>query len=752
MSKDKLGNSWDNLIAESALPADEFTWTDGSNYGMDGYHHTQTMGEGLNHKSLPGSSPGGVRDTTIGMQTVGDIPDDMFSDPTDNLSFIDEDPLHIIEDGFNLDDMLSDSEIPMSHADRQAASLSNLDWLDPTQKQDPERLPQVPNSVPELVEAWGVERRTDGIKLIPNKDRETEAYNQKLRSPPPALPGARAASDAFIPAVQRAVRRSHFGHPLMEIAQELVDTLGDTDPRLKVVMARIAADHGLAGTVFVNASVFPGIKNGKWVSKLKRQARSAAFVLTDDDVVATKLGLQKAGGLHWGKVLDFYRPRLAAAGYKLAALGDPKEILRTAFLSGPEAKLAASNHKPVDVRPADTVSTMDAFRLMSRQGKSEVEVVASLEGRALENKRAALRTEIQKWHRAGKLTQQEAMRLATSTADLADVRKCLANLVLATEAHTYNASTQYTPKDVHVLRRKAFESLASKELELEAGLKKKFALEMVKQVKAGLLTKDEAQKILGYDKPVAELQRIATMVVQQAGQSRRTKMAAVETADYKGHVFRAAEQKSPAMQRLSAQQQTVIAHSESTGVPASEFFALLKFATREMNEGMQGRDLNQMLNVRFTPNLLRAAAPLLTVLREAHEGLAGHVYLDASAYATPSGVNGCEKGALKHRSNQIKTVLAMPRCSGCVHASEGICSLYNKPLIESASEVLGDVKAAQKRLLHYADATDAEIIGSLFNPMEFNLVSATDNIDLSEMGSVSQLEGIMFGGLDFGED
>lgn len=751
MSTKKTGSiDWDALMAESLLPADEFTWTDGSNYGLDGFHHDQTMGEGLNHKSLPGASPGGIRDEAYNatqMQSCGDLPDEMFHTDGPDVSFVDTDPLGIVEDGFNLTAMLGESEIPMTEAERMAASLADLDWLDPTKAQDPERLPKQPHgiTIPGLEDAWGVNQRTTGIALVPNKDRATEVYNESIRSPAPAVPGARAAAEKFEPAVRRAVRRSHYGHPLQDIAQELVDTLGN-DPRLAAVMQRIAADHGLAGTVFINANAFPGIKNGKWVKELKKLARSAAFVLTDDGVVATKLGKLKAQSLDWAKVLAVYRPRLEAAGYKLAS-GDPKEVLRRAFMLGPVQKEAALGHKPIDVRPADTISAADAFGRMAAAGKAEVKVVESMERRAFQKKRLAVMHEVRKWAEAGRLSEAEALRLATCKLHPNDIRHALAALVTVQASGEYDGTGKNVPKDAHVLRAAALKSLDEKEATLEAGQRKMFATQLAKQVKAGLLTTAEAKTIFAMQKPVHELQRIATMAIQTAGQNRKTRIEAVEQHDYKGHEYKPVAQKVASMPKLSAYQQRIIAHGKATGIDPREFFALLKFATKEMNEGMMGQNLTAMLGVRFTPELLRAAAPLVSELRTQHEGLAGTVYVDASAYATGTGAKGCETGALKHRANQVKTVLAMPRCGGCVHASEGSCNIYGKPLIASAAEVVGDAAAVQQRMLHLADAPDAEITASLFTPSEFSLTSALDDIDLTDLGSTEKLSEIMFGGL-----
>ena len=328
------------------------------------------------------------------------------------------------------------------------------------------------------------------------------------------------------------------------------------------------------------------------------------------------------------------------------------------------------------------------------------------------------------------------MRLASSQAHPTDVRRCLAAMVQAMGNHTYAGVGTRIPKDVHVLRAAAVKSLEEREAALTENEKNKFALDLAKQVKAGLLTKDEAKNILSLDMPVNELRRIATMAVQTAGQHRRTKLSSADQDRvYGGTVFKAAQN-----------------HADKTGVPVGDYIALLKFAAKEMNEGLMGDTLTEMLNVRFTPQLLKAAEPLLNELRSKHEGLAGTIYVDASLYATPTGVTGCEKGALKHRANQIKTVLAMPRCGGCVHAREGRCSVYNKPLIASPDEVLTDVTATQKQMLHMANASDAEVTGSLFNPSEFNLGTQMDEIELSGQTSTEKLGEVLFGGLLMGED
>ena len=81
----KKATGWMDHLAESMMPNDGFTWTDGSNYGLDGFHHEQTMGEGVkNHGDLSGLSGDAVPAQTKGLSRlpdgfVADAPDDILS-------------------------------------------------------------------------------------------------------------------------------------------------------------------------------------------------------------------------------------------------------------------------------------------------------------------------------------------------------------------------------------------------------------------------------------------------------------------------------------------------------------------------------------------------------------------------------------------------------------------------------------------------------------------------------------------------
>jgi len=651
----KQSTDWaDQLVADSDLPADEFTWTDGSNYGQDGFQFDQTMGEGVkNHGAPPGSTPGGIRDDAFGtVMGMSSLPDGSLANENEpeDVTFVDEDPLQIVDDGFNLTAMLEDSEVPLPENAREAASLADLAWLDPTQEQDPDRLPKelLPDrppldSSPELEDAWGVDRRTTGVHLVPSEDLDTARYNQEIRSPAPATPGTRAAADVFRAAVVRASQRSHFGYPLTKIGAELVHTLG-TDPRLPTVMSLLASEHGLAGTVFVKASIFPGLKNGKWAKELKRKAKGARYVVTDNPVIAQKLGKQMVAEVPWAEALAHYRPMFAREGYKVAS-GDPRAVLRQAFLSGPQAKAVEASPKPIDMRPADTVTAADAFTAMAAAGPRELQVVASVEKRAEQAKRAAVLAQVDKWAAQGAVPAEVALKLKQSSAHPKDILRVVAKYVQAREVSDYGGQ--------------------------------------------GVVASDGRQE------------RITP------------KQAAAEVDPHR-HV--------------------------------------LRWARQRMSEGLMGQEFSALIQARWASPLLKVAGHKIQAARDEHEGLAGNLYVDAGAYASPAGVGGCEEGALRHRANQVKTVLAMSRCQACVHGGHGQCSIYNKPLIQSAAAVVPDVKGLQKKTLHMADASDAEVTASLFSPSEFSLQSPmSEDLELEDAPSTEALSVVFGSGMDLGE-
>jgi hypothetical protein len=178
-----------------------------------------------------------------------------------------------------------------------------------------------------------------------------------------------------------------------------------------------------------------------------------------------------------------------------------------------------------------------------------------------------------------------------------------------------------------------------------------------------------------------------------------------------------------------------------------------------MNEGFAGRDLSHLLEGRFASSVRTAATSALRVLRAQHEGLAGHVYVDVEAYASKEGTTGCEKGALRHRANQVPAVLQMPRCGSCalrMAKADGtpVCSVYNKVIIASVGQAVENPKEYQAEMIRLSNGTDADRVAAMFSnaydPDEFQLGEdgELDNLRVADTPPNEDVGEVLFGGLE----
>lgn len=192
----------------------------------------------------------------------------------------------------------------------------------------------------------------------------------------------------------------------------------------------------------------------------------------------------------------------------------------------------------------------------------------------------------------------------------------------------------------------------------------------------------------------------------------------------------------------------------STG-NALEVRRLLRWASVQMTEGAVGRDLDTLLSARFSGELLKQASEPLVQLRKKHEGLSGHLYVNASAYASPEGTTGCDRGALVHRANAIKAVLGMDRCVDCTANVGGSCQKYAKTLVDSVPTK--NPEGYQKETIRLANSDDAERTASLFAPafdaQEFALRNnVLDDIEYDHAPPTEDLGEVLFGGMVLDEE
>lgn len=741
MSKKKTAEWTDQILAGSDLPVDEFTWSEGSNYGLDGFHHDQTLGEGLNHGDTSGMAGPITPPQSTGMS---DLPEGIMAESASDgldLSFVDADG------DLDLSAMLSEGGIPLTAQERHAVSLVDLSWLDPDQKQDPARLPKAlrPDKPPlksivELEKAWGGHRRANGLSLVPNRDLEVAKYEQSTQGEPPALSGSRyvlGEVERKTFHIQKATRMSHYGRSIDEIAAYLYNNIPKT--AAKKALEVIAADHGAAGHVFVRASAFPGLKNGKWVEQIRKSCRTARYVITNDPMVATKLGMEMVNQVPWKKALRQYQPNMVAGGYKVASVEeDPKKTLQLAFLTGPQETTPEAALKPVHIVPADRVTLSQAKEAFAKAPKQAREVL--LRDDTAKARKAVL-VLVKKAADTKLISPLDAIRFAQSKASPGEIRKAVESLArtnLAAKMASYDGVG--TRVKEHRVEGRGPAWTAMKQAELDAAAMHKAQLFVAKMAVVGQLTDKEARKALAESTPEMVL-KVATAYAQAAG-TRKVKIASAEPAkEYAGPKFSAAPAQRVATKEISADEQAMYKAAAESGIRVSEFKALARWLRRKMSEGMAGSDLTALLDARFASPLRTAAADMVAKLRAEHEGLSGHLYVDADAYASKTGSDGCEKNASLHRANQIPYVRAMDRCKGCTLANaEGVCTKYGKELLYQLPKNAGQF---QEQMIRAADASDAENTAALFNSQEYGLDDSL-NIDVDEPAITEDIGSVLF--------
>ena len=599
MSNDKNDS---DLFEGTHLPSDLLTPSLGSNYGMDGFEDMQYgLGvlEGVLDPALhrPPALPDGV------MQTAAAEMD--------------------------LTDMLE-------------PQLADLKWLDPSQEQDEDRLPHRPEMIPELVNAWGVNRRTDGVSVEAHKKELSRArYEQSL-----SKEGApkRANERTMIKVVSHAMRRSVEGQHIDRIVREACESMGSEFRRIVPHLRMVKAEHGLVGNVFVRAAAYPGWNGGKGKKHVKKHASSAKYIIVTagdleqatwiQDGRCIYTGKKAVTEIPWKEAYTHYAPRLRATGRKVAS-GNPKQALQASFLSFPETK-THEDYKPREVR-AGEVSFGHEFR---QQFDIDPDVVGSAPAATLD----------------GFLWGGDPQGTRVKSAD--DLRSALEGVA----AH------------------------------------------------------------------------------RQSGA-------------YSGDVLRAAPMTRTGVV-LSDENSAIAKAASEGGVSGNEIRSTLRAARRAMSEGLAGKDLTSYITHRFASSVLSASRELLAGLRTLHEGASGFLYVDAEAYASPSGARGCEQAASRHRANQIPSVAEMPRCASCTLAlplEDGTrkCGVYNKVLLpDTTGEEIRQIKAQNIKQTEMSDAeATASYFAPKYDPTEFGLHNANlDAIEHAPLTETEKLGEILFDG------
>jgi hypothetical protein len=787
---------------------------------LDGFDFSEEYGEGVltERKDTTTSRTTGMPAPARSQDGLAALPDGFVTGEKEAAL---DDSVFAGADGVDVGDL--------SDMVRTAGHITDLSWLE-LAEQDPDRLPTQHNdkALQGVVEAWGVNRRTDGVEVIPNV----------VVPPPPRSQVALLPGDQYREVVASAMRKSAFGVPFDNIVADVAAHLGPaiehvaTEPRLQKLAAairQIKAEQGIAGQVFLRDAAFPGLLSGKWDAAIRRKCANAHYWLTRPGsklaAYENYLGKRVVASIPWDEALDYYRSTLEVIGRRLAS-GDPKTVLiaalrqeaqkrdreATVIPHSPQAQeqrlelkkaweaLATAPLPTRQIIQKDTVrvsleqarakmaswvgagllSEGAAREILTRSGETPenmlragAKVIASTARReAYEGHGTKVKVPLRMATRTGEWAAQETVRVASVMADRAtrqvrakvealfrgwvktgSIETKMADALLASNATNEELlvlgsrlaeripqQAKYagegvgakTPVRMAHDGSKAVRDQAEMNTALEARTKaaarQRVETAFGKWVTAGLITEAQARGIMAKDAPVVDLLREG---------ARLASASVVKKAEYHGEG-----------------EETHVHTGHRETLVASDTRPVLRYAMTAMNEGAAGNDLDVMLASRFSQDYLKNAGEPLVLIRRKHEGLAGHVYVAAEAYASPVGTTGCDKGALIHRANQIKAVLQMDRCATCAANTQGSCQKYGKILVASAP--VKDPAKYQRETIRLANADESEKTAAMFNnydPGEFGLQNdALDTFDFDNLPANETLSGVLFEGMVLPEE
>lgn len=626
-------------------------------------------------------------------------------------------------------------------------SLADLTWLDPSQLPDPDHLPQSPHGqmIPELVEAWGVDRRTDGVHNTSHHAASVD--HVRATSGEPSGPAKRASARTIEKVVTHAMRRSIEGQHIDRVVREAAESMGDEMARVVPLLRQVQADHGLAGNVFIRAAAYPGWGAGKWKDHAKRYAKRARYIVVSLDELKQAAWIQDGRCAYtgkravtevpWAEAYKHYAPRLQATGFRVTSSGDFRDRLRAAFLSQPVKKAAGPGFLPTHETPDQRITMAEARKAFDAYTPPERKVYDTRE-RDQAKRLARAEGQLSRLERDGLLPAGERQKILASGKDPMDMLRAAAKIATRIKEGTYVGDTRAVGAQAQ-LARQEMDRKAAKERGLASRLASygidKVSAQVRRWVDAGMVTEARVRALVTEHKDIFKVAEALLPEVREATLDPKENIKPVEVKTYDQPVFKAAATAAPPKTR---------------SVLAGQIKTAARWVRRTMSEGFAGKDLDDLIRNRFASALLDAAASEIKAAREAHEGASGFLYVDAAAYASDSGVKGCEKGALKHRTNQIPSVAAMPRCGSCALVRElgdgtRKCGVYNKTLLTNTTG--SDIEQIKQANIKAANMTDQELTASLFaptyDPSEFDLqndvlegFSFEDNTETDKLSSV----------------
>lgn len=546
----------------SMLPSDDFTWTDGSNYGLDGFYHTQTIGEGI--KASFGT-----------VQGMSGIPQDLFAEEQVQEappSYLDEDSLKL--DAFVGCDKPYDVSMGEVTPDQDLANSFEA---------------------PKPFARYDVQ---DRVAVYSSEGSEVDGY-------------------AFEAACQQAHVRSHLGHSLESIYKGLRAALGK-DKRIAGVMGAVAAGHGLAGTVYLDLQYFPSVKNDKRMAAFLRKT-GARYAITPDPALAAKIGKVAVEKVPWKQAAAFYGPRLLREGYSFdKAASGVREALRGAILRGPQQATKEASVIANKVQAENSLSANDAFARFAAMGPREVEVLKKIEV----DTQARLAKDLAQWVKQGSLSQEMVDKLLASKLSSEKIRekvadylqqKMMANQEYASKRYSAHRgevkkASEVTIEDVVVWAVGKF-AVHLDRVRLAGEVSQRWPEHLVRQAMPAI--RDQAKGVeRAKVKAMLEKSNLPMSVVKGAKSLKEAQLLIAQ------HLGKASAQSYSGSDLAAA---PVELKASEAKIRETEVQGLLKWAKVQLEKGVVGPDLDEALVTRWQRGLLERAAGHLVDLRKEYE-------------------------------------------------------------------------------------------------------------------------------------
>lgn len=628
---------------------------------------------------------------------------------------------------------------PTNHT---ASQLVDFSWL----QEEPKSLPlghqqgQPPlDSLSVLEELWGRYRNT-GVDIIPNTSDKFEKIENK-------------DADKYFEknikkkAMNWAARMAHFGQTPEKIEASLAMSFPDRMESFQPLLAALKEEYGLIGKVYISAACFDDMNNPKTRKALDHYCSSAKYVISDNKDDGKLFGKTVVASVPWDQALQIYSKEFPIFGYKLASdiTGDPKAILKASFLNGPRAEqkevMRPSYHEPL--RPNKE------FKLIAKevldQERDQKEFKQKLEG----------------LKKSAYLSEQEYSKLSSMILAKEDAHDLLSqvlrlNMTRMASGSLYNGSGLET--HVHT----GFNLIEQAERKSEAYramLASKADNTLNELVRTGQLLSKEADQIRSMGLDYFSLHREIAKLVLAAQANRRFEYPEVPVKEYEGAKFTAASQNTPDRPELSHYEKTISKLASNSGVNYTDIDKFVRWARQKMSEGYMGDSLDKAIVKNWHPNVIKASMPVLSKLRTQHEGLSGSLYIDSAAYAFDKNATACKTASELYKDTNAKAVLAMKKCSSCVHAytledGSKTCSVYRKILIPSVP--VDSLSEYREATIKKANTQQSYSVDNGIDINEFGMsVRGSVNFDYYEDGSnkdpfeISSFSGITF---NYGDD